>query len=527
MKYFTVKNVFWYFLLFAVLVALPSCAHKNAPTESQIEQQGAKLKDISRSKAISVVTEPYLGAKLVPLRLSESPALNTKITLRRKGTLSTIAENISTLTSLNVQVSSTIPDMPASAGKPQGEPADLVLPPLSGLGGGGDSGKVLHINYEGTVRGLLDHIATQSGYGWDYDARGGTVVFAHMVVRTYTIIGLPGTVAYDSQITNKSKENTGNGSLGGGRGVNQSVSTADSTAQTSQTNTSKLKFDIWQDTEKVVKSLLSKNGSVVGNQSAGTLTVRDKPENIRQISAFIDDTNTRLSRQIALNVQVWALQVDDTTEAGLDLQAMFANDNISIVAGSLSSLGMLNTASATIVSGKLKNSTAVLKALKQWGRATQVTSGGGLVLSNQPVPVLAVKKIGYLAGANTFQGDYGQTSEITPGEVTTGFSMTVIPHILDKRRVLLQYNVNLSSLDSMVEFKTADIAVQLPQVSTRAFSQRTRMQMGQTLVLAGFQEETQGVTNGVGLLAANRKAQYGKTLLVITIEVESADMGGM
>lgn len=525
MKYCTVKNVLWYFSLLAVLITLPSCTHKNAPTESQIEQQGAKLRDISRSKAISVVTEPYLGAKLVPLRLSESPALNTKITLRRKGSLPVIAEAISALTSLTVQVSNAIPDMPASAAPPQGAPADFVLPPLNL--GSSDGGKILHVNYEGTVRGLLDHIATQSGYGWDYDARGGTVVFAHMVVRTYTIIGLPGTMGYDSQITNKSKETTGNSSLGGSRGVNQAVSTADSTAQTAQTNSLKLKFDIWEDTEKVVKSLLSKSGSVVGNQSAGTLTVRDKPENIRQISAFIDDTNTRLSRQIALNVQVWALQVDDTNEAGLDLQAMFANDNISIVAGSLSSLGMLNTASATIVSGKLKNSTAVLKALKQWGRATQVTSGGGLVLSNQPVPVLAVKKVGYLAGANTFQGDYGQTTEITPGEVTTGFSMTVIPHILDKRRVLLQYNINLSSLDSMIEFKTEDIAVQLPQVSTRAFSQRTRMQMGQTLVLAGFQEESQGVNNGLGLLSASRKTQYGKTLLVITIEVESADMGGM
>lgn len=265
---------------------------------------------------------------------------------------------------------------------------------------------------------------------------------------------------------------------------------------------------------------------MVGNQAAGTLTVRDRPENIRQVSALIRDTNLRLSRQVALNIRVWSLEITDDNEAGLDLQVLFQNDDVSIVAGSLAALGGLNTASATLVSGKLKDSTAVLKALKQWGNATQITSGGGVVMSNQPVPVQAVKRHAYLAGASTSQSDYGQTTEVTPGEVTTGFAMTVVPHILDKRRAVLQYNINLSSLDDMVEFKSQDITVQLPQVSTRAFAQRTTMQMGQTLVLAGFQQETQTTSNSTGLLGLGRKAGYGKTLLVITIELESAG-GGM
>ena len=138
---------------------------------------------------------------------------------------------------------------------------------------------------------------------------------------------------------------------------------------------------------------------------------------------------------------------------------------------------------------------------------------------------IAIKRIAYLAGSSSTQSEYGQTSEITPGEVTTGFAMTIIPHILDRRRVLLQYSINLSSLDELTEFSTQDLTVQLPKTSTRAFSQRSQMQMGQTLVLAGFQDQTQQLATSLGLLNFGRGRQYAKTLLVITIELEAAGGG--
>lgn len=501
------------------------CAHKNAPAQEDIEHQGEKYQGISRSKVFDLLEDtPYLGARAIPLAGDET-ALSTRITLRKKGTLVAAGEAIADLTSLTVQIMEEYSDPVGKKPTPQETPPSLDLPDLLALPSGSGPSKMLSVNYTGPLRGLLDHLSTQSGYGWDYDARSNTITFARMMTRTYTLLATPGKVSYDNQITNKSKETATSGSLGNTNNVNQAVQTADTSAQTAQTNKTELKFDIWTDTEKAVKSLLSKQGTVVSNQSAGTLTVRDKPEVVRQVSALIRDTNLRLSRQVALRVQVWSLELNDNNEAGLDLQVMFRNDDVAVAAGSLASLGGLNTATATIVSGKLKDSTAVLKALQQWGNATQVTSGGGLAMSNQPLPVLAIKRHAYLAGASTSQSDYGQTTQITPGEVTTGFSMTVIPHILDKRRVALQYNINLSSLDDMVEFKTTDITVQLPQVSTRAFAQRTTMQMGQTLVLAGFQQETQTTDNAVGLLRLGRGAGYTKTLLVITIELESAGAG--
>ena len=503
-------------------VILVGCAYKGAPTHEEVEAKGKEFTTLSRSKAVEVVAEPYVGAKAVPIRAGaqSAPELATHVTLRMRGTLPRIAAGISDLTPLTVQVGADpAPLTPAKTPTP-GAPADL--PDLLDVPSGG-LGTVLNISYEGTLRGLLDHVSVASGYGWEFDAKAKTVVFTRLTVKTFTLLSAPGKQEFQGQITIKSKE-TSNSSIGGG-GVNQTVSTADTSSQTMQSNKSHYSYDVWVDTEKAVKALLSPEGSVVGNQATGTITVRDRFENVRQISSYIADINQRLSRQVALTVNVWALEVSDDAEAGIDLQAIFANGDVSVVAGSLSSLGGPSTASATIVSGDLKNSTGVLKALKEWGNATQVTSGGGLVLSNQPVPIQSIKRIAYLAGSSSTQSEYGQTSEITPGEVTTGFAMTIIPHILDRRRVLLQYSINLSSLDELTEFSTADLTVQLPRTSTRAFSQRSQMQMGQTLVLAGFQDQTQQLANSLGLLNFGRGRQYTKTLLVITIELEAAGGG--
>lgn len=509
-------------LLVSVLF-LSGCAVPGAPMPQQVEDHVQQLEALTKSRTVTVLDESYLGAKLV-IRHEDMPvALSTKVTLRRKGTLPEIVESMaSMMLPLSVQLAPEETDSKGEASKAQadqGAPDDL----FALLDVPSSTGKILSISYEGTLHGLLELIAAQAGCGWEYDVKTNSILFAKMQVRTFTIMAAPGTVSHSNQITNKSKDSSG--SLGGSPGVNQTVSASDTQSQTAQTNTTSWKFDIWDECLGGVKALLSAKGVVVGNQAAGTISVRDTPDRLRQISTYIADINTRLERQVALTVRVWSLELSDDSEAGFDLQVLFENKNLSVVAGSLSSLGGASSAMATIVNGKLKNSSAALKAMRQWGNVTQVTSAGGVLMSNQPLPSQAIQRHAYLAGMSSSQSDNGtETSSLTPGEVTTGFAMTLIPHILDRRRVILQYNINLSSLDEMVELTAKDTKIQLPQVSTRSFSQRTTMKMGQTLVLAGFQQESQSASNGLGFLSGSRGRAYGKSLLIITIEVESAEV---
>lgn len=157
------------------------------------------------------------------------------------------------------------------------------------------------------------------------------VTFSATQVRTYTVLAAPGAVSYESQLSNKSRERTGGSSISGSN-INSTVSSGDTSAQTSQINKTELKFDIWREVEGGIKALLSKRGTVTINQAAGTVTVRDSYVRLRDISAYIDATTNGSHARSAITVRVWALELSDTSSAGLNLQALFENDNISVVA---------------------------------------------------------------------------------------------------------------------------------------------------------------------------------------------------
>ena len=511
-------------LLLTALLFLSGCAVKDggAPTVQQVEAKRAQLTELSSSKTVSIAEHPYLGAKPIVRQTDgeDIPVLNASVTLKQKGTLSEIAASLSTIAPLSAQVSDTDADDPQPT-KQSSSPElpaldDLGLPPLASMSG------LIDVSYTGSLRGLLDTISSLSGYGWDYDAKTNRMTFSAMQVRTYTIMAAPGVITYDSQVSNKSKERTGSSSISGSS-INSTVTSGDTSSQTSQVHQTKIEMNIWKEIETAVKGLLSNRGTVSINQAAGTVTVRDSYTRLRDVTAYIDSINARLSRQVAITVRVWALELTDASSAGLNLQALFENNDVSVVAGSLGDLGSASTAAVSVVKGKLKGSSGTIKALKEWGRATQLSSAGGLLMSNQPLPVQAIKRHAYLAGMTLATSEYNQTSEITPGEVTTGFAMTIIPHILPDRRVILQYTVTLSALDSMEKIDREQVYVQLPQVSTRSFAQRSKMKMGQTLVLAGFEQSTQNLGNSLGVLNTSRDADFSKTLLVVTIELESAE----
>src|SRR5690606_20954939 len=101
--------------------------------------------------------------------------------------------------------------------------------------------------------------------------------------------------------------------------------------------------------------------------------------------------------------------------------------------------------------------------------------------------------------------DVGTTVELTPGVVTTGFSMSVTPHILDNHRVALQYTVTLSNLDNLATIESGGSSIQTPEVSTRSFLQRVAMPVGSTLVLAGFEQTRNRDNKAVGLSGYSRQ----------------------
>lgn len=470
--------------IFALLLVFSMCACSQVKVHN-MDRQIDEYENLAKSKTVQVFDKPYMGSTVRELDI-RSPLFDKKALLSQCGTITEIAQSI-----------------------------EMLFPTMSFQVDGYDT-QSYRIFYDGNLKGLLDSVSTATGYGWTF--ADNTVTFSKVISKTYTIMAIPGTNSYTNTLTNKNKSSD----TSTNSGLGQTVSSGDSSADTAQTIKSNYSYDTYKEIVADIKGLLSNKGTVTANQGAGTVTVRDSADKIKLVDNYISEINKKMSRQVAINVQVYSLELNDDSEIGFNLNALFENADLSIIAGN--AFTGSNNLTASIVSGKLKGSNATLNALREFGKASQVTSASGIVMSNQPLPTLAVNRTAYLASMSTSTTEYGQTTDLIPGEITTGFSMTVTPHILERREVILQYNVHLSSLEDMQRFSTDTVAVDLPQTNNRSFSQRMRMKMGQTLVLAGYAQENKSNSTKGGFLFGGNSASDGKSILIITVSVEGADI---
>lgn len=503
-------------LLTAMGIFIAGCTQLSIPQE--VTQKTEQAQSLGNPKIVTTHKGPYLGAMRREIDRTH-PLLEQKVSLNQKGSLEELCASIRALVpSVIVRVQFDSSTVEAPSGK---SATDLDSSSLEALldGDFSSSGGFYRIAYDGSLRGLLNLISSLSGYGWDFDPKQYSITFSKMKIRTFTFFAPPGTVSIENAVTNKSRDNTSSSSSINGTST---ISSSDMVNQTSQSSKTSIELDVWSDIEDGLKQLISANGSVSINQTAGSITVRDTAPRLEQIAQYISDANQRLGRQVALTVRGWSVQLANDVDAGLDLSILFENGSVVINGGSIPAL--TNSLSASILSGSMRSSTAVVQALRKWGTVSQLTNMSGIVMSNQPFQVHADKNTGYLAGMSNSTTDYGQTTELTAGEITSGFAMTITPTVLENRRVILQYNLNLSNLVALREFTTLGATIHLPEVDNLKFSQRSALRLGQTLVLAGYQQENREDTKSLGFLSGKKTKTQGRNIIIITIQVENADI---
>lgn len=375
--------------------------------------------------------------------------------------------------------------------------------------------------YSGELSGLLDLIAARYNIFWEWE-RGG-ISFFRTKSETFRLAALPG----DASMRNEMGTSAGGGSSGAGGGENTTASEAEMTAGIS--------FDalsVWKGIEESIKSMLSSDGSVVVTPATGTLTVEDTPIILERVSRFMDAQNAALSRQVVINVRVFAVDLSNSDQYGIDWAAAYeaagSGLGVSLAKGTATLPADTDAAGLTfsvLDGGQWDDTSALVSALSLQGKVSQVTSASVVTINNQPAPIQVARKTAYLKSSeleNNTDGD--PTVTLTPGEVTTGFSMNLLPHILDGKRMMLQYSASLSKLIGLEEVEVTGTKIQTPEVDTRNFLQRVIMNSGETLVISGFEQtNTTADTHGVGnpnnlAFGGALDGQNDKTVIVVLIQ---------
>ena len=301
-----------FLLASAFLLLISSGCSTVGDLSRSLSKPEQEFQELGKSRTVTVSDEPYLGAQRISRQEYVPAALETRVTLRQRGSIHELAAKLGEMLPIQFQVASGTESRPAPSGK-QKAPDPELLAALDT-----DLPMPRMFSYEGTLHGLLEQIAVRSGYSWEYDDKANTVLFSAMQVRTFTIMSVPGTVQHSNLITNKS--NRGSSSSFSGSGIGSTVSNNDTQMETAQVNSVEWKFDVWDECMEGVKMLLSSQGAVSGNQAAGTITVRDKPDRMREVASYIRDINSRMDWARALSAALESRSLPSTMVAVAELE---------------------------------------------------------------------------------------------------------------------------------------------------------------------------------------------------------------
>ena len=356
------------------------------------------------------------------------------------------------------------------------------------------------LNYAGSLAGLLDWLAVQAQLRWSYEDE--RIVFRRVVTQYIQVKTLPG-------------------SLKGSTGFTAQVSSGN-TSINSDTG-----GDLWQALGATLPLLMSPSGQFQIDSRLGMIVVRDAIANVKEVERYVDQINQLFMRQVSIQVEVIQVDMNKEAESGID----WGNISRTLTDGSIlrSSGPAFNAGSTT--SGNIGvfrgDSQVLFKSLERYGKVSNMYSAVVNTLHRQPVPLSVSNSRAYLrsiaAGSVTAAGVFSGPT-LSVADLNTGFSMSLVPAILDSNRVLLESSIAISAIRELSQYSTgagnSQTVLQQPNVDSFQNVQRVSMNLGETLVLLGYEyeEARNNVTDVVrNKFPASRLALTNKKSVIILL----------
>ncbi len=407
--------------------------------------------------------------------------------------------------------------------------ADSNQPSMKDIGAQWTDSTKMIVNYKGPISGLLDEVSNRFGIWWKYEKN--EIYFYKYITKTFVLYSLP---------TNPSLSVSVGGS-GGSASISQSSSVDG--------------MDMWGNIQSTISSMITSDSNLVMDKGAGTITLTATPTDIKRVAKYVNEQNQRVSKQVAISVKVIQVNISNADKYSLDLAATFNKSG----RGSIKPINGHTTASIDNplsdltmgISANRWSVDAAMQALSQEGHTNLVTSGTVTTMNNKPAPIQVVKTQKYISEITKTNSGDSNTYDISVDteEIETGFTMSVLPRILDHGRILMFFNLTLSDLlsldsiniDGSGDSDSSDSSseegddssssssggdkqfIQNPVVETRGFTQEVAMKSGETLILAGYERvEDTSDKKGVGsptntLLGGSQSAEKDRTILVIML----------
>lgn len=394
-------------------------------------------------------------------------------------------------------------DLPVSING--GNPEASIFGQMSG-GTSQASDTLLTLDFKGSVAHLLDVISGKTGLFWRWEH--GEIVIKRNETKTYVLDITPGKTEFSAEM----KSDLASGDETSGSSVHSTKSEFKPAGA-------------WESLEKSINTILSESGKLAFAEAVGTITVTDTPQVQTRVAEFIKSVNSISSKQIAVKADVFEISSDENGDFDSSITALYDWKgilNLGLDGGKLT-IGKGN--GDTSNNNKFSKADAAVNLLRTNKNASLVTSSTIYAMNGQATPFQQMDEIGYLAQVTVTQGEnVNPQSSLTPGKTSQGFSMMILPRILSDGRVMLNFAVDSSRLNSIDEYGTDQQGkIQLPNRSTNKYQQLVAVHSGEPLMIAGMErtENTAQIGSMLGryswFLGGSQKGGKRKIMTMIVL----------
>jgi type IVB pilus formation R64 PilN family outer membrane protein len=375
--------------------------------------------------------------------------------------------------------------------------------------------RTIEIDYQhGDLFSLLNYIASAMNVSWRYDTDKDQIQFYLFETRTFRIAALHGGVKVSSVVSNTvNKDNARSGA---------SIGTISGSEHETTIATS---FDIWRDIKNNIEVMLSPGGVMRASESTASITITDSTEALDRVETYVSQLNIQLSQSVQFYVRVMNVQTSSNGDYGVNWNAILSSSKgaISFATERPVSAGLSTITGVLLGNSAARNTQVFVDALSSQGEVSVLTDTTINTLNHQPAPLQVGKNTSFIAKNefSEFGNEVVSTAEL--GNVITGFSIILQPNILDEKNMLVHIAMDRSELTNLKQVNTGQVTLEAPEIENTSSIQRVVMQSGETIVLSGFEENSNRLDkSGMGdadnfMLGGNHSAEHKRNVIVILI----------
>lgn len=387
----------------------------------------------------------------------------------------------------------------------------------------------------GDCREILDHISGIFGIDWHW--RGGVLTLDKYRVRTFLIRASATTSQFSSTMSSGGNSASGLAAAPGSGNAPSGPSSSGGGGGSAQSASVSVTSDIWSEIDTGLKTLLAQGGKYSISKAAGTITVIAPPRLMNDVADYLDQMNHIIGMTIAVEVSVIYITADQIDNYGLDLNALYQAGlqkfaltglapTITTSNGTASIAILSPPAGSNNFSTHFAGSQLFLNAVSSSNRLADFRSATVSGRNGVAMPVTLttnqdiVRSLQFAVG---LQSGAASTSAST-STINYGFSLQILPRLIAPGLVSVFLSFTANDLTALQNFSVGNSgSLELATIDSRSLWNESPLHVGQTLVIAGTeQEKVNPQQSGLGspanwLFGGQNINQINRTRLILLV----------